>query len=271
MRLRTPVAALLSAFAAIGSPKAEQLHVLAAGSLREVMGELDSRYGEAAGVNVTADFGPSGVLRQRIERGERADLFASADVRHPLALLKEGLATRVVMFTRNRLCGIAVGKVGLTSANFIDRLLDGAVKLGTSTPKADPAGDYTWAMFRRVDALRPGSYAILDKKARQIVGGPTNNTAVGGRDAAALALATGRADLFIGYCSGAKRLQTQVAGLQIVAVPDAVATGPEYGLAILQGADPRTADFALFLLSPDSQQTFADFGLAPVALPTPAR
>jgi len=62
-----------------------------------------------------------------------------------------------------------------------------------------------------------------------------------------------------------------VPGLQIVAVPDAVATGPEYGLAILKGAVPRTADFALFLLSPDSQQTFADYGFAPVALPTPAR
>ena len=91
---------------------------------------------------MTADFGPSGILRERIEKGEHADLFASADVRHPLALMKTGLATRVVMFTRNRLCGIAMPKVGLTTANFIDRLLDPSVKLGTSTPKADPAGDY---------------------------------------------------------------------------------------------------------------------------------
>ena len=44
------------------------------------------------------------------------------------------------MFARNRLCALAVPKVGLTSANFIDRLLDPTVKLGTSTPKADPSG-----------------------------------------------------------------------------------------------------------------------------------
>ena len=107
------------------------------------------------------------MLRERIEKGERTDLFASADMGHPLKLLHDGRATRVAMFTRNSLCGIAVPKVGLTTTNFLDRLLDPAVKLGTSTPQADPAGDYTWAMFRRADMVRSGSYDILDKKAQQ--------------------------------------------------------------------------------------------------------
>jgi molybdate transport system substrate-binding protein len=270
MPFRALLAAALWLLAIVSAAKAEQLHVLAAGSLREVLGEIGSRYQKATGVEVTVDFGPSGILRQRIENGQRADLFASADIGHPLALQKEGLATRVVMFTRNRLCGIAVPKVGLTAGNFLDRLLDPTVRLGTSTPKADPAGDYTWAMFHKIDALRPGSYAILDKKAQQIVGGPTNNAPIGGKDPAAAALAAGQVDLFIGYCSGAKRLLTQVSGLQIVAVPDAIATGPEYGLAILKGGDPHTPDFALFMLSPTGQQIFADYGFAPVALPTPS-
>ncbi|MGH7045590.1 MAG: substrate-binding domain-containing protein [Stellaceae bacterium] len=81
--------------AVINSPRAEQLHVLAAGSLREVLGGIGSQYRNITGVNVTADFGPSGVLRERVEHGERADLFASADVGHPLILLKEGLAQRL--------------------------------------------------------------------------------------------------------------------------------------------------------------------------------
>jgi molybdate transport system substrate-binding protein len=266
MPFRAIFAAALLLLALVSSAKAEQLHVLAAGSLREVLGEIGDQYSKATGVEVTADFGPSGILRRRIEGGERTDLFASADLEHPLALLKEGLATRVVMFTRNRLCGIAVPKVGLTSANFIDRLLDPTVKLGTSTPKADPAGDYTWKMFHKIDALRPGAYAILDKKAQQIVGGPTNNAPVGGKDPAAAALANGRVDLFIGYCSGAKGLLSQMPE-QVAAIPDTVATGPEYGLAILKGADPHASDFALFMLSPISQQAFADHGFAPVALP----
>src|SRR5271168_2575309 len=163
---------------------AEGLRVLAAGSLREVMGEIGERYKEATATTVTAAFGPSGLMRERIEKGEHVDLFASADMGHPLKLLHDGRATRVAMFVRNTLCGVAVSRVGLTTANFIDRLLDPSVKLGTSTPNADPAGDYTWAMFNRIDALHPGSYTILDKKAQQIVGGPANNAPAGGADPA---------------------------------------------------------------------------------------
>jgi ABC-type molybdate transport system substrate-binding protein len=151
----------LVAFSAVlmtGEARAEELRVLAAGSLSEVMDEIGEHYKAATGTAVTTEFGPSGLLRERIEKGERADLLASADMSHPLKLLQEGRATRVAMFTRNTLCGIAVPQVGLTTTNFLDRLLDPAVKLGTSTPKADPSGDYTWAMFHRADAKRPGSF-----------------------------------------------------------------------------------------------------------------
>jgi molybdenum ABC transporter molybdate-binding protein len=269
MPVRTLLAAAFCLFAMIDTPKAEQLHALAAGSLREVLSEIGNQYRKATGVEISADFGPSGILRQRIEKGERADLFASADIGHPLKLLAEGRATRVVMFTRNKLCAMAVPKVGLTSANFIDRLLDPTVKLGTSTPKADPAGDYTWAMFHKIDALRLGSYAILDRKAQQIVGGPTNNANAGGKDPAVAAFADGRIDLFVGYCSGAKRLLAQLPKLQVTEVPREFAAGSEYGLAVLKGSDPHTPDFALFMLSPTGQQIFADHGFAPVALPAP--
>jgi ABC-type molybdate transport system substrate-binding protein len=186
--------------------RADELHVLAAGSLREVIGEIGTRYSQATGTEVIPAFGPSGLLRERIEKGERADLFASADMGHPLRLLGDGRATRVAMFTRNALCGIALPKVGLTTANFLDRLLDPSVKLGTSTPQADPAGDYTWAMFHRADALRPGSYETLDKKADKIVGGPTDNEPIAGRDPVGAALSSGRIDVMIGYCSGRNRL-----------------------------------------------------------------
>ena len=250
---------------------AEELRVFAAGSLREVMAEISEHYRGATGTTVIAEFGPSGLLRERIERGEHVDLFASADMGHPLKLLKDGRASRVAMFTRNTLCGVSVPPVGLTTENFLERLLDPAVKLGTSTPKADPAGDYTWAMFRRADAIRPGSYAILSAKAQQNVGGPSNNAPVDGKDPAVAALASGRVDIVIGYCTSAKLRMSQTAELQIAEVPREIATGPEYGLAVLGGADPRASDLALFMLSPDEQQIFARYGFAPIALPTPER
>ncbi len=54
----------------------------------------------------------------------------------------------------------------------LELMLDPAVKLGTSTPKADPSGDYAWALFRKADALRPGAYAALDAKALKLTGSP---------------------------------------------------------------------------------------------------
>jgi molybdate transport system substrate-binding protein len=251
----------------IGAASAEGLRVLAAGSLREVMAEIAEHYKEGTGTAVIAEFGPSGLLRERIENGEPVDLFASADMGHPLKLMQEGRASRAAMFTRNSLCGIALPAVGLTTVNFLDRLLDPSVKLGTSTPKADPAGDYTWAMFRRADAIRPGSYATLNGKAQQIVGGPANSAPVDGQDPTVAALAAGRVDIVIGYCTSAELRLSQMPELQVAKVPSEIAAGPEYGLAVLKDADPRALDLALFMLSPDGQRIFARFGFVPVGLP----
>ena len=268
MRLWPALMAVCCAAATIGTAaRADELRVLAAGSLREVIGELGQHYKQATGTVVTADYGPSGVLRERIEKGEKADLLASADMGHPLKLLADGRATRVAMFTRNALCAFATPNAGLSSGNFIDRLLDPGVKLGTSTPQADPAGDYTWLMFHKIDALHAGAYTTLDRKAQQIVGGPTNNAPVDGKDPAAAALLAGKIDVMIGYCSGAKRMQSQVPAVQTVAIPKEVAAGPEYGLATLKGAAPQTEDLALYILSPEGQQILAQFGFAPVGLP----
>ncbi len=75
-------------------------------------------------------------------------------------------------FTGNRLCAVAQPEVGLTPANLLERLLDPAVRVGSSTPKADPSGDYTWMMFERADKLHPGAFNTLSAKAMQLVRWP---------------------------------------------------------------------------------------------------
>jgi molybdate transport system substrate-binding protein len=247
---------------------ATELKVLAAGSLTEVMGALSAAFATAGGPPVKASFGPSGVLRERIEKGEPVDLFASADMGHPLKLRADGRATNVVMFTRNTLCATALPKLGLTTETVLDKLLDPAVKVGTSTPKADPAGDYTWVMFHRADALRPGSFALLDAKAQQIVGGAGNNAPIDSKDPSNVALAAGTIDIMIGYCTSAQLRAKELPSLQIVAIPPEIRTGPEYGLAILKDAPPQATGFALFILSPEGQAILAKYGFLPVGLPS---
>ena len=91
---------------------------------------------------------------------------------HPQSLAKDGKLRPVVLFARNRLCALAGPKAGVTTANLLDRMLDATVVLGTSTPKADPSGDYAWQLFEKAETLRPGSFAALSAKAKKLTGGP---------------------------------------------------------------------------------------------------
>jgi molybdate transport system substrate-binding protein len=78
---------------AAGLVRAEdrELTVFAAGSLREAIGAIAEDFGAAHKLHIRTEFGPSGRMRERIERGEQADPFASADIGHARTLVEQGL------------------------------------------------------------------------------------------------------------------------------------------------------------------------------------
>jgi len=227
------------------------------------MSEVIRDFSQTMGILVTTEFGPSGLLRERIERGERPDLFASADMGHPARLAAQGLAGAPVVFVRNRLCVVGKPEARMQPDALLDLLLDPAVRVGTSTPKADPSGDYTWAMFQRAEAVRPGSFGALDRKALQVVGGPTNSQPVGGKGAVAVVFLRDGIDLYIGYCTSARQTAKEVPGLIVVDIPDTLNVPAEYGLIVLTGAKPQAADLAAFILSPHGQAMLTAYGFAP--------
>lgn len=243
------------------------IRVLAAGSLAGAFTELARLYGGETGDAVETVFGPSGLLLDRIEQGDAADLFASANLAHPERLAREGKAAPAVVFVRNTLCGIARPDVHLTTANFLARILDPAVKLGTSTPKADPGGDYAWVLFAKADSLKPGARAALEAKALQLVGGAESPPVPAGRNALAYFLEERRADVFLAYCSSG---QAAGGGLDVVATPGPLSVGADYGLAVLTRDPSRevaASRFAFFVLSPAGQAVLARYGFQPVAAP----
>jgi molybdate transport system substrate-binding protein len=194
-------------------------------------------------------------------------VFTSANMEHPQALAAAGKAGPAVLFARNRLCALARPGLTVDSTTLLDRMLAADVKLGTSTPHADPSGDYAWEVFRKADKLKPGAFAALEKKALQLVGGPNSPTAPPGKALYGILVAEGRADLFLTYCTNAREAQAQNAGQQIVALPDTLAVGADYGLTVIAGAPPPAYQFALFILSVDGQRILAKHGFAAPALP----
>jgi ABC-type molybdate transport system substrate-binding protein len=194
----------------------EPIRLYAAGSLRAAMLDIADAFNRQSGVKVTATFGASGLLRERIEQGEPAEIFASADLGHPTTLSQAGKGGPVVVFARNRLCALARSDIGATPTTLLDRMLDPQVRLGTSTPKADPCGDYAWALFEKAEKLRPGAYANLDAKALKLVGGPNSPTPPTDRSLYALMMEAKQADLFLTYCTNASQAAKEVTSLRVV-------------------------------------------------------
>lgn len=240
--------------------------VFAAGSLRLAFNEAAAAFSKAGGGEIEFSFGSSGLLRDRLKRGEKADVFASANMEHPKALADRGKAAPVRMFARNRVCVLAAPGVRATTGNVLDRMLDPDVKLGTSTPKADPGGDYAWEVFERAERVRPGAYAALSKKALQLIGGPTSPpTPRPGRSTYAALLVSGKADLFLVYCTIALAATREEPSLTAVALPEPLRVDASYGLTTLKGASPGGKAFAEFLLSAQGQDVLESHGFLPPA------
>ncbi len=241
--------------------------VYAAGSLRAPLTEA-ARAFDPAGAPLALVFGASGLLRDRIIGGEPAQVFASANMDHPRALAAAGGWTPVRTFTRNGLCALARPEVGLTPANFVARLLDPGLRLGTSTPRADPSGDYAFEMFRKIGA-RPGGAAnvqqALEAKALQLTGSPNSPPPPVGRSVYGELVASGQADVFITYCTNAVVARSEHPQLHSLPVPAEFDVRADYGLTVRAGADARAAAFAEFLLSPAGQAILARHGFLPVS------
>jgi molybdate transport system substrate-binding protein len=258
---------LLAAMMTGPAEAADPVLLHAAGSLRSALTEAASAFESATGSKVQAKFGASGLLKDEIAGDARAQVFASANMEHPLALANAKKSGPVVLFARNRLCALVRPGLGVEPATLLDRMLEADVKLGTSTPRADPSGDYAWQVFRKAETLRPGTFAALEKKALQLTGGPTSPGAPPGRALYGMLVADGKADIFLTYCTNALEAQNQNTGQQIVALPDELAVGADYGLTVLNGAPPEAYQFAMFILSVDGQRILAKHGFAAPALP----
>jgi ABC-type molybdate transport system substrate-binding protein len=142
-----------------------------------------------------------------------------------------------VRFTRSELCALARRELSVTPATLLDRMLDPAVRLGTSTPRADPPGSPPPPANRSV-------YAVV--------------------------LEQDRADVFLTYCTNAAQVVRELPGVESIALPPELRVGADYGLTVLAAARVEPAlRWVLFVLSPDGQAILDRFGFAAPTRPAP--
>lgn len=244
---------------------AAPIELRAAGSLKAAMSDIIAAYQAQSQISVVAQYAPSGLLLKRIQEGEKVDIFASANMKHPQALVDSGQGEAVQMFARNQLCAVAQDTVQVTSATLLDTLLDPKVKVGTSTPKADPAGDYAWAVFAKAEVVKPNAKAALETKALQLTGGPESVKSPKDRNPYGWVMENKQADIFLTYCTNAVLAKKEVPSLQIIDLPQELAVGADYGLLVLQGANTAAKPLAEFILSTKGQAILSSYGFQPPA------
>jgi molybdate transport system substrate-binding protein len=242
----------------LAEPAAVRLY--AAGSLKAALGEIVVAYEKSYKVKVISKFGPSGLLKKEIEEGAAADIFASANMEHPEALAAEGWGDSVRLFAKNKLCVLAKGNLRVPSDQLLDTLLDKDVRVGISTPKSDPSGDYAMALFKQADKIRAGSFAILSGKALKLTGGRDSAQPPEGWTPYAWLMKQNQADIFLTYCTNALLAQKDLPELQIIQIPKELNIGADYGFLIAQEASAEARRFGAFILSPAGQNILRAHG-----------
>jgi hypothetical protein len=119
-------------------------------------------------------------------------------------------------------------------------------------------------------ASADSAQAALEAKAQKPVGGGDKTPLlVPGKGAVEGVFIADRADVMLGYCSGADSLLRAVPGLVAVPLPPELAVSAAYGMVLLD-QKPPTLRFAAFVMSEAGQAVLQSHGFDPVALTDPA-
>ena len=173
----------------------------------------------------------------------------------------------MVLFARNRLCalvrpGLAVRRPRCWTICSILRSSSAPRRRRPILPAITPG-----RFFVKPRSSRQARQPRWKSKALQLTGGLASPPAPQGRSVYGELVAQGAADIFLTYCTNALAAQRENLIQQIVALPDALAVGADYGLTVMNGASAPAYKFAMFILSAEGQRTLAKHGFAAPALP----
>lgn len=258
-----PVAGTGTAGAATPSPAAanftgQTLSVFAASSLTDAFGEIGQAFTEQTGAEVDFNFGGSNILRQQLEQGARAGVFASANVAEMQKAQAAGLlAGPPLPFVKNRLTVILPKDNPAGLSNLRD-LAEKNHKLVLAAPNV-PVGGYARDTLRRLAEDPAYGANFAERVLANLVSDETNVRQVVSK------VGLGEADAGIVYVSDVT--PSARARLTEIPIPDNVKTIATYPLAVLADApNPDLAQaFIDYVQSPAGQAILREWGFEPVA------
>ncbi len=235
--------ALFSIFAVIPvlggniSANAATLRIMAADALPKPVMEIGKIFRKGhPGVILDYDFLGAGALKGDIEEGAPCDIFLSANGKFQRQLERKGLLKSYKTFAYDYLAAATPSDnpAGVTSSNLIQKLMNPNVSLTTSSPHSDPAGDYTWKMFKIINKHIPGAFEKITGHADHLL------------DAALVmpVLASGNTDLGILYTSQLLELKRNGANINIIPISKKYNTKAKFTVSILNQSKYKSLDRA---------------------------
>ena len=237
---------------------AATLRIMAADALPKPIMEIGNIFKkEHPGVKIDYDFLGAGVLKGDIEEGAPCDVFLSANGKFQRQLKHKGFLKSYEVFAYDYLAAATPynNPAGVTPSNLIQKLTDPNVALTTSSPHADPAGDYTWKMFRIINRRFPGAFKKITGHANHLL------------DAALVmpVLESGNTDLGILYASQLLELKRSGAKINIIAIPKKYNTKVKFTASVLNQSKYKSLDedFIKLLFSKKGKKILTYWGFSP--------
>jgi ABC-type molybdate transport system substrate-binding protein len=239
---------------------ADTVRVYAAGSTKKAFNEAAQVFTAQSSIAIEATFGGSGLLLNRLRDGEAAEVFASADVPKAQALHDAGLSGPAIVFARSRLCAVTRSNRDVTPETLLDVISDPAVKIIAPAAADDSTGHYVQELYKLAEAVRPGSYQLLDHKTQKLDVKHLPSFPPG-KSPLAVFFEQGMADLFFVYCNSAAQAIGETPMLKATAIPKELTVPVAYGITLVnRGNQVAGQRFIDFLLSAEGQAILAKWG-----------
>jgi molybdenum ABC transporter molybdate-binding protein len=237
---------------------AATLKIMAADALPKPITEIGRIFKkEHPGVKIDYDFLGSGVLKGDIEEGAPCDIFLSANGKFQRRLKRKGFLKSYKVFAYDYLAAATPynNPAGVTPSNLIQKLMDANVALTTSSPHADPAGDYTWKMFQIINRQFPGAFKKITGHANRLL------------DAALVmpVLESGNTDLGILYTSQLLELKRSGANINIIHISKKYNAKAKFTASVLNRSKYKSLgrDFIKLLFSKNGKKILKYWGFSP--------
>lgn len=204
--------------------------------------------------------GPGGLLAEAIADGLHADIYISASAKGPERLSADGAFEKPRTIAHNRICLVAAPAIRLDPADPAAIFAVPDLRIGMSTPGADPSGDYALAIIERIGARDPALAEDIHARTRILYGSRLPEADEAPENPARDALARGEVDLLFSYLSAAQAVLETAPGSTACLLPHDLAPLTEVSACVRVGAGETAANLFRIIAGPLGQRAFRKNG-----------